>query len=69
MMIVSYGVKRILADNENLVDILFYYTFQIMKLLTGHLRKVNMPLARFSRDSIIVEGKITLPVIVRKDPQ
>ena len=65
MTIANYDVKIILVDNGSSADILFYDTFQRMKLSTNRLTKVNTPLVRFFRDSIIMEGKIILPAIAR----
>ena len=68
MMIANYNVKKKLIDNRSLPNVLFYNSFQRMKLSIDRLRKVNTSLVRFSRDSMTVEGEITLSMTVRQEP-
>lgn len=42
------------------MDVLFYDDLSKMKLFKDQLRRVAIPLARFSKDLVGVEGKITL---------
>ena len=47
LLIVDYTTKRVLMDNESLADILYYPTFQQMRLGRDQLRPVNSPLVGF----------------------
>ena len=68
-MIVNYDVKKILVDNENSTDILFYLTFSWMWLPTDRFRRVSTSLVSFTGDAVTVEGEITLSLIAEIDPQ
>ena len=59
-MIVNYDVKKILVDNRNSIDVLFYSTFFRMRLSTDRLRRVLTPLVGFTGDVVTVEEEITL---------
>ncbi|XP_038975276.1 uncharacterized protein LOC103696981 [Phoenix dactylifera] len=69
LIIVNYGVKRILVDNASSLDVLFYDAFQQMKLRAEQLRKVNTPLVGFSGDFVPVESVIKLLITAREEPQ
>ena len=47
LLIVDSTTKRVLVDNESLADILYYPTFQQMRLGRDQLRPVNSPLVGF----------------------
>ena len=47
LLIVDYTTKRVLMDNESLANILYYPTFQQMRLGRDQLRPVNSPLVGF----------------------
>ena len=47
LLIVDYTTKRVLMDNKSLADILYYPTFQQMRLGRDQLRPVNSPLVGF----------------------
>ena len=47
LLIVDYTTKRVLMDNESLADILYYPTFQQMRLGRDQLHPVNSPLVGF----------------------
>ena len=64
---VKYDVKRILVDNESFADILFYDAFQKMNML-DQLKQVGTLLVRFFGDSIAMEGEVTLPITIGKEP-
>ena len=68
LTIANFNVKKILVDNGSLTNILFYDTFQRMKLSYDQLQKINAPLVRFTRSSFQVEGAINLPVMIKTKP-
>ena len=65
----NYDVHYILVDNESLVDILFYNTFHIMNLSINQLEKLDSPLVGFTKDSVLIEGSILLPVTIKQEPR
>lgn len=65
MMIVKHDIKIILVDNESLVDVLFYDAFVWMNFPESQLRRVSTPLVSLFGNSVRLEGKIILLVIVR----
>ena len=67
--IANYDVRRILVDNENSTDILFYDAFSRMSILDGHLRPISSPLVGFTDDAVPVEGVITLTVAAGRYPR
>ena len=56
-------------DNESSADILYYPTFQQMRLGRDQLRPVNSPLVGFRGMKVQPVGTITLPVVVGAYPQ
>ena len=62
-------VKRILVDNGSSVNVLFYAVFSRMDLSNYRLREISTPLVGFTRDSVQVEGEITLPTTVGTSPR
>lgn len=69
MIIANYDVKYILIDSESSIDVLFYDEFQKIKLFDDRLKRVNTPLIRISRNSIMVLREIILPVIAKQKPK
>ncbi|XP_010269787.1 PREDICTED: uncharacterized protein LOC104606339 isoform X2 [Nelumbo nucifera] len=69
MIIANQMAKRILVGNGSSVDILFYDTFEKMKLTLDWLQQVNVPLVGFSGDVIKPEGRITLLVTIGTEPR
>ena len=68
-MIANYDVKKNLIYNESSTDVLFYLIFFWIQLPTDQLKKISMSLVGFTRDAIIVEEEITLPLTARVDLQ
>ena len=56
-------------DNGSSADILYYPTFQQMRLGRDQLRPVNSPLVGFRGMKVQPVGTITLPVVVGAYPQ
>lgn len=67
--IAIFNIKRILVDSGSFSDILFYDAFSHMLLSINCLRKINIPLYRFSSNSVIVEGEIVLPTMLGQPPK
>ena len=56
-------------DNESSADILYYPTFQQMKLGRDQFRPVHSPLVGFGGMKVQPMGTITLPMVVGAYPQ
>ncbi|PKU69527.1 hypothetical protein MA16_Dca021658 [Dendrobium catenatum] len=59
-----YNVNRILVDNGNSVDILFYFTSLNLGLAREKLQPATGPLYGFDNRPVRVEGIISLPVVL-----
>lgn len=68
VVIVNFEVQKILVDSGSAVDILVYQTFQKMKLPLDGLILAKSPLYVVTRESVIFEGTITLPILIRTYP-
>ena len=64
LLITDYTTRRVLVDNGSSVDILYYPTFQQMRLGRDQLRLVSSPLVGFGEMKVQLMGTITLPVVV-----
>ena len=69
LLIADYTTRRVLVDNGSSVDILYYPTFQQMRLGRDQLRPVNLPLVGFGEIKVQPVGTVTLPVVVGAYPQ
>ena len=69
LLIADYTTRRVLVDNGSLEDILYYPTFQQMRLERDQLRPVNSPLVGFGGMKVQPIGTVTLPVMVGAYPQ
>ena len=69
LLIADYTTRRELVDNGSLANILYYPTFQQMRLGKYQLHPVNSPLVGFGRMKMQPVGTITLPVVVGAYPQ
>ena len=65
----DYNVHRMLVDNGNSADILYYPTFQQMGINRARLTPTNAPLVGFGGTRVLPLGAITLPVTVGDYPQ
>ena len=62
-------MHRVLVDNGSSVDILYYPTFQQMKIDRERLILINAPLVGFRGSRVFPLGAIRLSVIVGDYPQ
>ena len=69
LLITDYTTRWVLVDNGSLVDILYYPTFQQMRLERDQLRPINSPLVRFGGMKVQHVSTITLPIVVGAYPQ
>lgn len=68
-IVVNFEMHKIVVDNKSIVDVLFYDTFEQMKLPMDRLVPVQYPLYNFNREAIISEGVITLPMTLGITPR
>ena len=64
LLIADYITRRVVVDNRSLVDILYYFAFQQMRLGRDLLCLVCSPLIGFGGMKVRPVGTITLPVVV-----
>ena len=69
LLFVDYTTRRVLVDNGSLADILYYPTFQQIRLGRDQLCPVNLPLVGFGGMKVQPVGIITLPMVVGAYPQ
>ena len=69
LLIADYTTRKVLVDNGSSEDILYYPTFQQMRLERDQLRPVNSPLVGFGGMKVQPIGTVTLPVMVAAYPQ
>ncbi|XP_043714686.1 uncharacterized protein LOC122663043 [Telopea speciosissima] len=69
MVIANCMVGRILVDNGNSVDILYYDAFEKMLLRPEMLRRVESPLYGFNGAPVQVEGSIEMLVTMGIEPK
>ena len=68
-MMANNNVYGILVDNGSSVDILYYQAFQRMGLRDNDLRPSPNPIYRFTGDSVVPVGVITLPLTIGEYPR
>ena len=68
LTIANYTTRRVLIDNESSIDILYYPTFQQMRINKELLRPVNMPLIGFGGMKVLLVGTISLLVVIGSYP-
>ena len=64
LLIADYTTRRVLVDNGSSADILYYPTFQQMRIGRDQLRLVNSPPVGFGGMKVQPVGTISLPVVV-----
>ena len=69
LLIADYTTRMVLVDNGSLTDILYYPTFQQMRLGRDQLCPVNSPLVGFKGMKVQPVGTIMLPMVVGAYPQ
>ena len=65
----DYNTYKVLVDNKSSVDILYYPTFQQMRIKRERLIPTNAPLVGFGGTRVYPLGVVTLPVTIRDYPQ
>ena len=68
LLIADYTTRRVLVDNESSADILYYPTFQRMRLGRDQLHPMSSSLVGFGGMKVQPVGTITLPVVVGAYP-
>ena len=69
LAIANYTTRRVLIDNGSLADILYYPTFQQIRINRELLHPVNVPLIGFGGMKVLSVGTISLPVMVGSYPR
>ena len=69
MNIDKHLVHCILITNESSIDILYFDTFEKIRLSPSRLGRVEAPLIDFTGDAIPVKGVITLTIKVGQYPR
>ena len=64
LQIKDYNIHRVLVDNGSLMDILYYPTFQQIRIDRKQLVSINAPLVGFGRTRVFPIGAVTLSVTV-----
>ena len=65
----DYNTYRVLIDNGSFADILYYPTFQQMRINKKRLVPTNTPLVGFGGTKMYPLGTVTLPVTIGDYPQ
>ena len=65
----DYNVHRVLVDNDNSTDILYYQALQQMGIDRAQLIPTNAPLVGFGGTRVFLLGVVTLSVTVGDYPQ
>ena len=68
-LVADYTTRRVLMDNGSSVDILYYPTFQNMRINKEWLIPSDTPLVGFGETKVFHVGTITLAVIIGTYPQ
>ena len=65
----DYNTYRVLVDNGSSADILYYPTFQQMRIDRERLVPTNAPLIGFRGTKVYPLGVVTLPITIGDYPQ
>ncbi|GAV61278.1 hypothetical protein CFOL_v3_04806, partial [Cephalotus follicularis] len=68
LAVANFEVNRVLVDDDNSIDILYYNVFEKMKLGYDRLKPTDSPFYGFSGEPICMEGAIKLPVTAGTSP-
>ena len=69
LTIANYTTRRVLVDNGSSADILYYLTFQQMRIKKELLHPVNVSLINFGGIKVLLIGTISLLVVVGSCPR
>ena len=64
LTVANYTTRRVLIDNGSSTNIIYYPTFQQMRINKELLHPMNVPLIRFGGIKILSVGTISLPIVV-----
>ena len=64
----DYNTHRVLVDNGSPTDILYYLTFQQMRIGREQMIPTNVPLVGFGGKRVHPLGAVTLPITVEDYP-
>lgn len=68
LMIAKHSIRRNIVDSGSFADLLFYDAFVTINLPLNELKLIFMPVVGFNRESIGVNGEITLPIMAGISP-
>ena len=68
LAIADFNTRCVLVENRFLVDILYYPSFQQMRIGRKWLMPSDVPLVSFSGTKVMLVGSITLPVTIGTYP-
>ena len=64
----EFNIHQVLIDNGRSANIIYFTTFQQMKLDKRRIKPFISPLVSFTRDRIVLRGMVTLTVIAGAYP-
>ena len=64
LIVANYTTRRVLINNGSSTNIIYYPTFQQMRINKELLHPMNVPLIRFGGIKILSVGTISLPIVV-----
>nr|XP_027095930.1 uncharacterized protein LOC113715828 [Coffea arabica] len=65
----NYIVKKVYVDPRSSVDVLYYRTFESLKLIRAQLTPVKTPLMGFGGHVVHSEGMVSLMVTIDRNPR
>jgi len=68
ILVGDYNTHRVLVDNGSSADILYYPTFQQMKIEREQFVPTNAPLVKFEGTKVYLLGAVILPMTVGNYP-
>ena len=69
LMIEGFNTRKVLIDNGNSVNIIYLFTFQLLKVDLERLRPFESPFVSFSGDWVYPKGIVALTVTMGSYPQ
>ena len=68
LTITNFNTRQVLVDKRSSADILYYPSFQQMRIGKEWLMPSNVPLVSFNGTKVMLVGSITLPVTIGTYP-